>query len=443
LWRTIAAAAVLIAAAAWMAERGPSKRVRTFPAGVTEVHSEIAIEAGTEVRGIPGRTVLRAADDFHGRAILVVNGDDVRIRDLVIDGNRDALEVRAGLPAYDTPFARFTRNNGVLAEGAARLSVMDVSFRRIAGFAVLVSRGRGVTIERVTVTESGSRNAAGRNNTTGGILIEEGVADFRVAGCDLRDIRGNGVWTHSLYTSPRNVRGVFIGNRFERIGRDALQVGHATQVRVELNQGESIGFPLADVDVEGRAIPVAVDTAGNVDASVYAENVFHEVNGKCFDLDGFHDGAVRGNTCINRRGPEAYPFGGYGVVMNNTNPDMRSQNVRIEDNVIDGAKFGGVFVIGEKNVVAGNRLTNLNTARCNEDAARFGCYYAPGEPDMLRVGIYLGSGAERPAPARENVIERNLITGWKMATHCIGGAPTIYPQWNTVRSNVCRSTGGQ
>jgi hypothetical protein len=424
--------------AVWMAGRGPSHQILTFPAGITEVHSEIVVPAGAEVRGIPGRSVLRAAADFQGRAILVVQGGGVRIRDLVIDGNRDALEIRAGLPAYDTPFARFTRNNGVFAESTAGLSVMDVSFRRIAGFAVLVSRGSGVTIERVRVAESGSRNAAGRNNATGGILLEEGVSDFRVAGCDLRDIRGNGVWTHSLYTSPRNARGVFAGNRFERIGRDALQAGHATRMRVERNQGGHIGFPLEDVDAEGRAIPVAVDTAGNVDASVYAENVFSEVNGKCFDLDGFHDGAVRGNVCVNRAGPAAYPFGGYGVVMNNSNPDMRAQNVRIEDNLIEGVKFGGVFVIGENNVVAGNRLLNLNTAHCNEGAASFGCYYAPGEPDMLQSGIYLGSGAERPAPARGNVIERNTITGWKMETRCIGGAPTIYPQWNTVRWNVCR-----
>ena len=434
----VAAAALLIAAAIWMGGRGPSKKIRGFPAGVTLVHSEILLAAGVEARGVPGKSVLRAADDFQGRAILVASGDGVRVRDLVIDGNRDALETRAGLPAYDTPFARFTRNNGVLAEGVAGFALQDVSFRNIAGFAVLVSRGRNVTIERANVSSSGSRNPAGRNNTTGGILLEEGTADFRVSGCDLRDIRGNGIWTHSLYTSPRNARGVFAGNRLERIGRDALQVGHATRVRVERNQGDYIGFPLADVDVEGRAIPVAIDTAGNVDQSFYAGNVFREIDGKCFDLDGFHDGVVAGNVCVNRRGPEAYPFGGYGVVMNNTNPDMQSSNVRILDNRIEGVRFGGIFIIGTGNVVAGNRLLNLNTAHCNEEAARFGCYYAPGQPDMLRAGIYLGSGAERPAPARGNIVERNEITGWKMETRCIGIAPTISLQWNTVRWNLCK-----
>ncbi|MBS1858835.1 MAG: right-handed parallel beta-helix repeat-containing protein [Acidobacteria bacterium] len=434
----LAAAALVVAVAAWIAPRGPSPRLRVFPAGVTEVHREIHIAGGAEVRGIPGRSVLRAAADFEGRAVLVVDGDGARVRDLVVDGNRDALEVRAGLPGYDTPFARFTRGNGLLADGAADLVVRNVTFRAIAGFAVLVSRGRNVTIDRVRVSGSGSRNPAGRNNTTGGILLEEGTRDFRVTGCELRDIRGNGIWTHSLYTSPRNARGVFAGNRLERIGRDALQVGHATAVRVERNQGAWIGFPVEDVDVENRAIPVAVDTAGNVDLSVYAGNDFREIDGKCFDLDGFHDGTVRGNVCINRRDAAAYPFGGYGVVMNNTNPDMQSRNVAIEDNLIQGAKFGGVFVIGSHNVVRGNLLLDLNTAHCNEDAARFGCYYAPGEPEMLESGIYLGRGAERPAPARANLIERNRITGWKMAGRCIARAPGIEAGWNTVRANDCR-----
>jgi hypothetical protein len=405
LLRRAAAAALFIAVAAWQAVKRPTMKYRTFPAGVIEVHSEIAIAAGTDVRGLPGGTVLRAAADFSGRALLVVQGDGVRIHDLTIDGNRDALEIRSGLPRYDTPFARFTRNNGVLAEGAADLVIEDVTFRHIAGFAVLVSRGHNVAIRETRVSESGSRNAAGRNNTTGGILIEEGTTDFRVTGSQLRDIRGNGIWTHSLYTSPRNERGVFADNHFDLIGRDALQVGHATSVQVERNQGSRIGFPVETVDMEGRAIPVAVDTAGNVDTSLYAGNVFYEINGKCFDLDGFHDGSVRGNVCVNRLGAEAYPFGGYGVVMNNSNPDMQSKNVRIEDNRIEGAKFG--------------------------------CYYVPGQPDLLQAGIYLGSGAERPAPARGNLIEDNVITGWKMESRCIGRAPSISPDWNTARRNSC------
>jgi hypothetical protein len=124
-------------------------------------------------------------------------------------------------------------------------------------------------------------------------------------------------------------------------------------------------------------------------------------------------------------------------VMNNTNPDMQSRAIRVVENEMRGMKFGGIFVIGEGHTVARNRLIDLNTAHCNDQAARFGCYYASGEPDMLRSGIYLGRGAERPAPARGNLIEDNEISGYGMETRCIMAAPGYGPGANTIRHNRC------
>jgi hypothetical protein len=412
-----AIAVVLAAAAAALLVHPRPGRIRTLPQGVVEVHSEMRIEGGTEVVG--RGTVLRAAADFQGRAILVVEGGGVVLRDFTIDGNRENLEARQGFAPDDIPFARFTRNNGVLAEAVDGLTVSHVRFRNIAGFAVLVSRSRNVTVSNLEVRDSGSRRAAGTNNATGGILIEEGTTNFRVTGCDLRRVRGNGIWTHSLYTSARNARGLFRGNYFEDIGRDALQAGHATGIRIEDNWGWRIGYPAGDVD----AIPVAIDTAGDVDRSSYAGNRFEDVNGKCIDLDGFHDGDVRGNFC---RG-----MANYGVVMNNTNPDMRSQNIRIVENVIDNAKYGGIFVIGTGNLVARNRLTNMNTAHC-------GCYVQLGEPDLLAAGVYLGKGAERADPASGNTVEENEISGFGMDAKCVVSAPGVGP--NVIRGNRCRAT---
>ena len=418
-----AAAAAVLAAAVIMAVPQPHGSLVQLPPGVLELHSEMVIAGGTRLIGAPSGSVLRAARDFRGRALLVVAGNDVALRGFALDGNRAALEIRAGLPAYDTPFARFTSNNGVFAEGVAGLAIEGVDFREIAGFAILVSRSRRVTIDRVRVSDSGSRNAAGRNNTTGGILLEEGVTDFRVTRSDLRNILGNGIWTHSLYTAPRNARGLFAENRFDTIGRDALQAGHATAIRIEGNTGTRIGYPEAAIDAEGRAIPVAIDTAGNVDHSLYARNQFSAIRGKCIDLDGFHDGEVGGNVCVD--------VAGYGIVMNNTNPDMQSTRVRIEGNRLENVEYGGIFVIGTDNVIARNRLLNLNTARC-------GCPFTPGEPDMFRSGIYLGKGAERPAVSRGNLVEENEITGYGMSARCIGVAPGISPGWNTIRKNQCR-----
>jgi hypothetical protein len=356
---------------------------------------------------------------------MAVGGDNVYIHDLTIDGRRDALEALKaispqGLPAWNQPFSGFTRGNGIVIDGRNHVTIRNVIIRNVPGFAILVGRSHDITIDQVRIENCGSRDERGRNNTTGGILLEEGTTDFRVTRSEFRNIRGNGIWTHSLYASPRNARGLIEGNRFDTIGRDAIQVGHATGVRVVANVGVRIGYPAYVVD----ATPVAIDTAGDVDASMYAGNRFREINGKCIDLDGFHDGEVRGNSCAG--------VTGFGIVMNNTNPDMQSRNIRIVENLIDGAGFGGVFVIGGPNLVARNRLLNLNTRHCNDETP---CYYAPGEPDMLRSGIYLGKGAERPAPARGNVIEGNEITGYKMAAHGIGMAPSIRPEWNIERDN--------
>ena len=213
--------------------------------------------------------------------------------------------------------------------------------------------------------DSGSLNARRRNNLSGGVLIEEGSTRFEVRDSVFRHIAGNALWTHSLFTSPRLADGVFAGNRFDTIGRDAIQVGHATRVRVEDNTGALIGFPVDLIDAENGGTPVAIDTAGNVDASLYARNKFEEVNGKCIDLDGFHDGAVRGNECVNRKRPEDYPFGHFGMVMNNTHPDAHSQNIEISGNTMDGMKYGGLFLMGSGHRVTGNGVEHRNAAGGN------------------------------------------------------------------------------
>jgi hypothetical protein len=404
--KPIAAAVALIAAASLLIAPRPGRVMVLRSAEVpTNVPGDM------EAYGAPGAVLTGVA----------VTGDNVYIHDVTIDG-RNWIHERQGLPPWNHAFLGFTGGNGIMIDGRRRVTIRNVTFRNIAGFAILVSGSHDITIDRVRIENSGSLNQAGRNNATGGILLEEGTTDFRVTRCDLRNVRGNGIWTHSLYTSLRNLRGVFEDNHFDTIGRDALQAGHAADMRIVDNVGFRIGYPTTIVD----ATPVGVDTAGNVDHSVYSGNRFRDINGKCLDLDGFHNGEVRGNACAD--------LTGYGIVMNNSNPDMQSTNVQIVGNLIDGAAYGGVFVIGTNNLVARNRLLNLNTAHCNDGSL---CYYPPGEPDMLRSGIYLGKGAERPAPARNNVIEDNQITGYEMRNRCIGRAPVIEVGWNTVRNNSC------
>ena len=417
----------------------PSTGIFRLPSGTTEISSELKIPDGAHALSIVGsdHTLLRAAANFRGRAILSCRGcRGIKFYNFAIDGNREALARPLPIAPSDKSFASVFPNNGILIEETSGLEVDHVDFADIAGFAILVNQSKDVLLDHIHVKDSGSLNAQGRNNTSGGILLEEGTDSFTVADSVFESVRGNAVWTHSRYGSPRNRGGKIANNQFAEIGRDAIQVGHAVGVQVGGNRGRRIGFPGAVVDAEGGGTPVAIDTAGNVESSTYEDNSFEEINGKCIDLDGFHDGTVRRNTCVNRGKPEDYPFGHFGIVFNNANPDMRSQNILVEENELDGMKFGGIFLIGSGHRILRNRLRHLNTAQCNENRARFGCS-ALGEPEVLETGIYLGSHAEHPAPARNNLIEGNVIGGWKMQARCIQAAPGVKLADNTIKGNQC------
>ena len=65
---------------------------------------------------------------------------------------------------------------------------------------------------------------------------------------------------------------------------------------VDHNTGSQIGYPVRCGGYGGRRNPVAIDTAGNVDKSVYQENEFRRSMAKCIDLDGFHHGDVLRNV---------------------------------------------------------------------------------------------------------------------------------------------------
>lgn len=410
-----------------------------LPAGVIEISSELKLAPDAHDLTIAGsNTTLRASDRFEGRAMLSADGArNIRVLGISFDGNRARLAEPVEMAPPENAFRVYYEKNGILFDRSQGIAISNVHLNNIVSFAILVSRSSNIRIADAAVNDSGSLDPRGRNNTTGGILIEEGSSDFSVRNCNFRNIRGNALWTHSLYTSPRLKDGVISENHFDTVGRDAIEVAHATSVRVEQNTGTHIGYPPPIVDIEHGGTPVAIDTAGNVDHSSYLRNQFSEINGKCIDLDGFHDGVVRENQCVNQDAVENYPFGHFGIVMNDTNPDMRSENIELSGNVIDGTKFGGLFVMGSHHRIIGNTFRNLNLAGCNENSSRFGCIYKKDEPEMLESGIYLGRGVARMEQTVGNVIRDNEISGHKMKTRCIAAGPGVSLAANTIEGNRC------
>jgi hypothetical protein len=410
-----------------------------LPRGVIEISEELRLPEGAHDLTITGDgTMLRAANNFRGRALLVCrSGRRISFRNFAMDGNRAALEKPLPIQPADIPFSVAFPSNGLLVEESDDVRIEHVDLSNIANFGILVNHSKHLLIAHVTIASSGSRNALGRNNTSGGVLLEQGTEDFTVADSAFHDIRGNAVWTHAYTHWPRNLRGRIANNQFADISRDAIQVGHASEVTVVGNTGRRIGFRVEEVDVEGGGQPVAIDTGGNVDRSTYEYNHFEEISGKCFDLDGFHDGTVRGNVCINRGKAEDYVFGNFGISFNNTSPEMQSWNVVVEDNRIEGTNRGAIYLIGSGHRIVHNTLVRLNMAQCRESMIGTGCPAIPGQPKILTTGIYLAAGAERPAPARSNTIEDNVINGWKMAQNCVGAASGVNLQDNVIRGNRC------
>jgi len=397
-----------------------------LPPGEIEISSELTLARGAHDLEIVGNgTRLKAADNFKGRAVLVLeNVERIHLHDFMLDGSRGQLAKPLEMAPPENAFRVWYPNNGILANKVTGLEIERLEFSDVVNFPILVSQSSHVRIAGVTIDSSGSKNARGRNNLSGGILLEEGTTDFEVRNSTFRGILGNALWTHSNFRAPRQEAGVFAGNKFDTIGRDAIQVGHATRIEAEGNSGLNIGYPADIVDVENQGTPVAIDTAGNVDNSTYADNQFEEINGQCIDLDGFHDGFVRKNTCTNSKGVEAYPFGGSAIVMNNTHPDTHSSNIEISGNVIEGFKFGGLFLMGSGNRVLDNLFLGLNLAHGDE-------------PEMLASGIYLSRGLARLEDTTGNVIRGNRIFGYKMKTRCIAYGPGVSRAANTVEGNTC------
>ncbi len=413
-----------------------------LPPGTTVLTKPLEVRSDARDLVIIGTstTVLRASAKFTGRALIHIQGGTrLALRDFTMEGNRTGSAETIGIAPSNQPFHRYYMNNGIVAEGVTELVIESVAMRQVTNFPILVSHSRDVRLRRIRLTDCGSLNSKGRNNTSGGILLEEGTKNFEVTNCKLLRVRGNGIWTHSLYTSPRNEDGRIAENDIQYSARDAIQVGHATRVRVLSNTGRFIGYPSAEVDVENEGWPVAIDTAGNVDQSSYALNVFEELNGKCIDLDGFHHGEIRRNRCVNSKPAAQYPYGHYGIVMNNSNPDMESENITIIDNELEGMKFGGIFVIGTGHRIEKNRMRYLNTAGCPEAQGKIACIYDVQQPDLLQSGIYLGLYVDpkRRSPAMNNTIIDNLIMGHGMKTRCLIFAPGLSPESTQASRNIC------
>jgi hypothetical protein len=419
--------------------RGSS--VIEIPAGQTRLNRPIAFPKGAhdiQLRGHAPNSTLVLDPGFKGTAAIEMNGaTNITLSNFAIVGDRTDLKSDWYLPLKEAAFADFYTANGIVIRGSTNVTMRGVRFSRIRAFPIIINATAGSLIDSVTIENSGTLNREGHNNTTGGILLEEGCSGFEVRNSNINRVTGTAIWTHSYARSPRQADGVIRNNVVNTVARDAIQIGHATRIRVEKNRGSGIGFPEEYVDFPGYATPVAIDTAGNVDHSVYTDNEFTDVAGQCFDLDGFHDGEVTGNSCINQPAAAAQWLGlHFGILFGNHDPGMTSSNIAITHNTIQGFAYGGVFLIGDHNRIEDNRFLEVSLAGCGTLPVLAKCNALPDQPDALRSGIYLSDNGGRPAVTRDNVIRNNVITGVR-PNFCITAKPGVSLKANTVAANSC------
>ena len=421
-----------------------SAPVVELPAGQMHLNHPLVIPKGAKnvvLRGSAAGSALVLDADFKGSATIEVDGaSNVTLAGFSIAGDGTEMKSDWYLPLKEAAFADYYTANGIVVRNSTNVTIRGVGFSHIRAFPILVNSTAGSLIDSVTIEDSGTLNHDGHNNTTGGILIEEGSSGFEVKNSNISRVTGNAIWTHSYARSPRQSDGEIHDNLITTVGRDAIQIGHATRVRVENNKGSEIGFPVEYVDFPGYATPVAIDTAGNVDHSFYVGNEFKSVAGQCIDLDGFHDGEVTGNQCINPQAEASQWIGlHFGILFGNHDPGMTSTNVLIAHNTLQGFAYGGVFLIGDHNRIEDNRFLDVNLEKCGTKPISAKCNALIDQPNALRSGIYLSDDGGRPASTRDNIIRNNVIQGYGMVQHCVAAKQGVDLKANTVAGNSCFS----
>ena len=352
--------------------------IATLPNAEIEISREIILPPDIhdlEIRG-SGATI-KASGSFRGRALIVVPaGRNIRIHDLNLDGNRDSFSQPVAPPQASAMLSRVIGNNGILAEGVAGLEIAKIKVTGTSGFAVLINGGSNVRVQDVEVTKSGSLDATGHNNGSGGIALEEGVAGFEILHALMGDVRGNGIWIRS--TGASATKGRIADSEFGVVGRAAIAVDHASALTIENNRGHMIGFPGEEAIVTTSIMPSAVTVNGAVDHASIRGNKFDQIAGRCFSLEGFSGSEIKNNECTD-------------------------------------LLFNAILMRGSDNAISGNHIEDVNTSRRDQ-------------PPSISTGIYFADGSSG------NTVSGNDVIGYGMSAHCVGGPGMAA---NKITINAC------
>ena len=119
-----------------------------LPQGTIEISSELKLAPGAHDLEIVGNeTRLKAADNFKGRAVLVIeNVERIHLHYLEIDGNRAKLAKPLEMAPPENAFRVWYPDNGLLVNKVAGLQTERLTIVNVVNFPILVSQSSNVRI---------------------------------------------------------------------------------------------------------------------------------------------------------------------------------------------------------------------------------------------------------------------------------------------------------
>lgn len=312
-----------------------------FPGGRTyKVNSPIVIPSGVNgtkitLYGDGEATVIkRGANMPTGQGVfdIAAGAKYVSICDMMIDGNvttATGLHYGSGVDFnYDPMHDLLTTNSSVWIHGNTQhIRFSGVTITHTGGYAILIDARADGDVDDVSIDSCLFTNnrphlfgyTTGDLNYgswTGGIHYQSDGTNFSVKNLSItnstfRRITGNNLWGHlyALNKLHENIR--IVGNHFEDTGLDAILMGGVSGGVVQNNTIRRVGY--VATDDTSPATPkwlraagagtidrysVGIDTAGLVKGVNYVGNAIISANGGFFDLDGYAQATVSGNTCI-------------------------------------------------------------------------------------------------------------------------------------------------
>lgn len=375
-----------------------SGRPLFLPAGIYSV-GRIELKSGTQIQGVPGRTILRYRS---GGAILsVTKGENVGLNGLVLDGG-------------DQP----------LGDGGALLIAVDAKHLNVTDCRFLASTGDGVVLRRVAGRISECEIAGSRN---GGIFSED-AAGLEIADNHVHDCGNNGIqiWR----SEPAEDGTIVTANRIENIGAESggsgqngngVNVFRAGSVLVSANRITDCAFTAIRANSSANCQMIGNSCARFGEVALYAEFTFEGV----IIANNLVDKAAMGVSVTNFK-----QGGRLAVVQGNLirnlflrkDVDSRGVGIAVEadsvvsNNVIEGAPAYGILIGW------GSYLRDVTVT------------------DNLIRNAHIGIGVSADSRTGPTLITDNLITGSKEgAIRAMNGATPIGPDLARANAETYRN----